>query len=152
MALIQKSTIGVLASHGVNKSYLSMLNSKNSSRRTQALRKLFPYTKIPQAKRALPIYAKIMLKDPNPLVQREALRVLLKLGRSEGFSRLQADISKTKKIGPILNFMDKAMDGMNIEGRNQMREIIQENIVPRMTSGEIKLTQKQYNQLVFMTL
>lgn len=152
MPLIQKSTIRVLANQGVSEKHLSSLNSSSASLRASSLRKLFSFTKIPQAKRAIPIYAKIMLKDPNPLVQRAALEVLLKLGRSEGFSRLEEDISRTKKIGPILNFMDKTMDGMNIEGRNKMRDIIQNNIVPRMTSREIKITQKQFNQLVLMTL
>lgn len=152
MPLIQKSTIRVLANQGVSEKHLSSLNSSSASLRAHSLRKLFSFTKIPQAKRAIPIYAKILLKDPNPLVQRAALEVLLKLGRSEGFSRLEKDLSRTKKVGPIINFMNKTMDGINIEGRNQMRSLIQEKIVPRMNSGEIKLTQQQYNQIVFMTL
>ncbi len=152
MPLIQKSTIRVLAGHGVSEKHLSSLNSSNAQVRARSLRKLFSFTKIPQAKRAVPIYAKILLKDPNPLVQRAALEVLLKLGRSEGFSRLEEDLSRTKKIGPIINFMSKVDVELNIEGREQMRTLIQTKIIPRMNSGEIKLTQQQFSQLVFMTL
>jgi hypothetical protein len=51
MPLIQKSTIRVLAGHGVSEKHLSLLNSSSATLRARSLRKLFSLLKDPQAKR-----------------------------------------------------------------------------------------------------